>query len=90
MCADGSGCQKIISKFLKKKTQMIHNFIIMNHLFIISLVPLRLSCERTNKVIRQNMRTGSIRFCGPIRLQFVKETADTIKSEFSYVEAKNF
>lgn len=59
-----------------------------SHIFITSLVPLHLSCKQNNTVIWQNMRTGSTRFCRPIRLQFVKETADTIKAEFSYIETQ--
>lgn len=80
--ADGNGCQKKYKQNFEKEDSDDSN------IFITSFVPLRLSCEQNNTVIWHNVRTGSTRFCRPIRLQFVKETVDTKKSEFNYIEPR--
>lgn len=53
-----------------------------------SIVPLRLQVdhELNKKILWQNPRTSSTRFCRPVRIQFTKETNDVIKAEFSDIE----
>ncbi|KAK4876059.1 hypothetical protein RN001_012481 [Aquatica leii] len=51
-------------------------------------VPLQLSCGHEKKLIWQNPLPSSPRHCRPIRIRFVKETADISKEEISYIENK--
>lgn len=55
-----------------------------------SVVPLQLNYKNAelNKstILWQNPRTSSTRYCRPIKIQFIKETDDVIKSEFSLVQ----
>lgn len=56
-----------------------------------SVVPLQLSFESKSKqsvVLWQNPRTSSTRFCRPVKIQFIKETDDVIRSEFSQMESQ--
>lgn len=56
-----------------------------------SIVPLQLSYDNKkdkNVLVWQNPRTSSTRFCRPIRIQFLKETNEVIKSEFSNIESQ--
>lgn len=59
------------------------------NLFVSSLVPLRLVCGK--KVVWQNPRPSSPRFCRPIRMRYIKETKDVTNEEIKYIEdqAKN-
>lgn len=50
---------------------------------ITSLVPLRLECGE--KIIWQNPRPSSTRFCRPLKMEFIKETAITSKLEHDRV-----
>lgn len=62
-------------------------------IFQSSLVPLRLqACTKEKKTILwQNPTPSSTRFCRPIRIRFLHETAEVTKEEIKYVEdqAKN-
>lgn len=56
-----------------------------------SIVPLQLNFKNElgkTTILWQNPRTSSTRFCRPLKLQFIKETDEVIKSEFSYVESQ--
>lgn len=56
-----------------------------------SFVPLQLStiAEYENqRILWQNPRTSSPRFCRPIRIRFLKETADELVKEISYIETQ--
>ncbi|XP_017473241.1 PREDICTED: uncharacterized protein LOC108364163 [Rhagoletis zephyria] len=50
---------------------------------ITSIVPLRLECGE--KIIWQNPRPSSTRFCRPLKIEFIKETAITSKLEHDRV-----
>jgi hypothetical protein len=80
--ADGSGSQKNYKQKFEKEDSDDSN------VFITSLVPLRLHYiqENNDVIVWQNPRTNSTRFCRPIKLQFVKETPEVIKSEFDNME----
>lgn len=58
------------------------------NIFQSSFVPLQLSCGQEKKLIWQNPLPSSPRYCRPIRIRFVKETADITKDEISYIENK--
>lgn len=49
------------------------------------LVSLKLTCGN-NKVIWQNPLPSAPRYCWPIRIRFVKETADITNEEINYVK----
>lgn len=53
-----------------------------------SIVPLQLQVnhEKNKKILWQNPRTSSTRFCRPVRIQFIKETSEVIKAEFVHIE----
>lgn len=53
------------------------------YMFLSSLVPLRLACEKDgqNIVTWQNPRPSSPRYCRPIKLQYKKETLELTKQE---------
>lgn len=55
-----------------------------------SLVPIRLiyrtETNKNNQIIWQNVRTSSPRFCRPLKLQFIHETAELIKLEKEFVD----
>ena len=57
-------------------------------IFQCSMVPLQLTCGVNKKVIWQNPTPSSPRFCRPIRIRFIKETADVIAEEIAYMENK--
>src|ERR1700712_4702935 len=57
-------------------------------IFQCSMVPLQLTCGVNKKVIWQNSTPSSPRFCRPIRIRFIKETADVIAEEIAYMENK--
>lgn len=60
-------------------------------LLMTTLVPLQLRyVDTTGKIVIlwQNPRPSSTRFCRPIRIQFVKETADVIKKEKQYIQSQ--
>lgn len=58
------------------------------HVFISSLVPLRLTSNvnGTQKVWWQNPAPSSSRFCRPITIQFVHESTEVIRLEIEYIE----
>lgn len=56
------------------------------NLFQSSLVPLRLICSLNGKILWQNPAPSSPRYCRPIRMRFVKETADVTREEISHVK----
>lgn len=57
------------------------------NIFFTSLVPLQLYNEKSNEktVIWKNPRPSSPRFCRPIKIEFMRETAETTKAEVEYV-----
>lgn len=56
------------------------------NIFQSSFVPLRLVSQSNEKIIWQNSTPSSPRFCRPIRIRFVKESADIINEEIAYVD----
>ena len=58
------------------------------NIFQSSLVPLRLICniDDKKKVVWQNPVPSSTRFCRPIRIRFLHETADITKEEIQFIE----
>lgn len=56
------------------------------YIFQSSFVPLRLVCNKNNKVLWQNPTPSSPRFCRPIRIRFVKESNDITNDEITYVK----
>lgn len=57
------------------------------HLFSITLVPLRLiDTTATHTIYWQNLRANSTRFCRLVRFVFKKETKDVIKTETSQIK----
>lgn len=56
------------------------------NLFQSSFVPLRLLCSTNNKVVWQNPTPSSPRYCRPIRLRFIKETADVTREEIEHIQ----
>ena len=53
--------------------------------FISSLVPLRLGDLKTGQVLWRNPKPSSIRFCRPIRIQWLQETTEVTKAEEIYI-----
>lgn len=78
---DGSKAQEFKQKFENKSDSD-------SHVFISSLVPLRLmsNVASTQKVWWQNPAPSSSRFCRPIRIQFVHESNEVIRSEIENIE----
>ncbi|KAK4883557.1 hypothetical protein RN001_006876 [Aquatica leii] len=70
------------------KQKFINNSDSDANLFQSSFVPLQLSCGHEKQLIWQNPLPSSPRYCRPIRIRFVKETADITKEEISYIENK--
>lgn len=64
------------------------------NIFMSSLVPVRLVVSvngETQKIVWQNPAPSSVRFCRPIRAQFVHETQNVTKEEIAFIkQAKNF
>lgn len=57
------------------------------NIFLSSFVPLRIVCgEENKKVIWQNPKPSSSRFCRPIRYRYAKESTDVTKNEINYVQ----
>lgn len=54
-------------------------------LFVTSIVPIRLVNQSTNDVIWQNPTCSSVRFCRPIRFQYLKETTEESQNEEKYI-----
>lgn len=50
------------------------------HIFLTSVLPLRLITDR--KVVWNNPRSSSTRYCRPVSLKFAKETVELTKQEF--------
>lgn len=59
-----------------------------SNIFQSSLVPVRLqiNIEDQKKIVWQNPTPSSPRFCRPIRIRFLHETADITKDEIKYIE----
>lgn len=78
---DGSKAQEFKQKFENKSNSDAH-------VFISSLVPLRLMSNEngTQKVWWQNPVPSSSRFCRPIRIQFVHETNEVTRSEIQHID----
>lgn len=56
------------------------------NIFQSSFVPLQLVVRSNKKIVWQNPTPSSPRFCRPIRIRFVKESADITNEEISYIE----
>lgn len=56
-----------------------------NTLFVTSMVPICLMNELTNEIIWQNPTCSSVRYCRPIRLQYIKETNEVSQYEEKYM-----
>lgn len=56
-----------------------------SHIFLSSFVPLRITYGN-NKILWQNPTPSSSHYCRPIRVRFVKETADVTNDEIQYIE----
>lgn len=56
-----------------------------NTLFVTSMVPICLMNELTNEIIWQNPMCSSVRYCRPIRLQYIKETNEVSQYEEKYM-----
>lgn len=56
------------------------------YIFLSSIVLLRLYCTLNEKIVWQNSTPSSPRFCRPIRIRFVKETAEIIREEIDYIQ----
>jgi len=54
-------------------------------LFVTSIVPIRLVNQSTNDIIWQNPTCSSVRYCRPIRLQYVKESTEVSQDEEKYI-----
>lgn len=80
---DGSKAQEFKQKFEDKSDSDAH-------VFISSLVPLRLmsNVNGTQKVWWQNPAPSSSRFCRPIRIQFVHESNEVTQSEIKHIETQ--
>lgn len=50
------------------------------------MVPLRIEIKDTHDVVWSNPRSSSVRFCRPIRIQWIRETTDSAKAEQKYIE----
>lgn len=60
-----------------------------SHLFIASLVPLRLFVSNeSQKILWQNLRPSSTRYCRPITVEFAQETSFKIKSVVNNIESQ--
>lgn len=60
-----------------------------SHLFIASLVPLRLFVSNeSQKILWQNLRPSSTRYCRPITIEFAQETSFKIKSVVNNIESQ--
>lgn len=53
-------------------------------IFIISYVPLQMKNETNNIVLWKNYKTSSVRYCRPIKFEFVKETKAITTSEYTF------
>lgn len=58
------------------------------NIFQWSMVPLRLTCLTSKKVIWQNACPSSPWFCRPMRIRFIHETSDIPKEEINYYTRK--
>ena len=56
------------------------------YIFQSSFVPLQLICSINNKIIWQNRTPSSPRYCRPMRIRFVKESAEIITEEIDYIK----
>lgn len=50
-------------------------------LFATTMIPLRLKCVDKNIILWNNPTPQSVRFCRPIKLEFIKETKEVVKKE---------
>lgn len=57
------------------------------NIFQSCLVPLQLVCG-TRKIVWQNPTPSSPRYCRPIRIRFLKESADVTNDEINYITSK--
>lgn len=57
-----------------------------NHIFCSSIVPLQLENKKNHVVLWRNPHPSSSRFCRPIRIQYVRETAEVSKEEENYLK----
>lgn len=77
-CDGSAGHSEYKQKFAKESQSD-------SYVFLTSLVPLQLLTEN-GKIIWQNPRPSSPRFCRPLRLQFIHETTEVTRAEVTYIE----
>ena len=77
---DGSGDQALYSM---KYDQERHNDINETSILSSFICPIRLSVKENGKLVWQNPSPSSPFFCRPIKLQFIKETAEVTRQEIS-------
>ena len=56
------------------------------NVFVTSIVPLRLQNVLSGKIIWENPRPCSTRFCRPIRIQWLHETNDIARAEKEFIQ----
>lgn len=82
---DGSSGQSQYKQILPGEQEGISD----SHLFIASLVPLRLLVSNeSQQILWQNQRPSSTRYCRPIIIEFTQETSEKTKSVVSHIEAQ--
>ena len=57
-------------------------------IYVTVLVPLELICSNTGKIVWANDRHSSFLFTRPVRLQIIREDANVILAEYSYMQEK--
>lgn len=81
---DGSGSQRNYNQHFQSNEAESSSD---SSILLTSVVPLQLHVKNSKKrIIWQNPRTSSTRFCRPIKLEFIKETTGVLKNEFQYIE----
>lgn len=82
---DGSSGQSQYKQILPGEQEGITD----SHLFIASLVPLRLFVSNeSQQIVWQNLRPSSTRYCRPIIIEFAQETPEKTKSVVNDIEAQ--
>lgn len=56
-------------------------------IFVTTMIPLQLQTEE-GKIVWRNQAPQSVRFCRPLRIQFLKETEDSIHAERNWVDSQ--
>lgn len=78
---DGSGSQSLYAMKVDAGQDICET-----NLFASFICPIKLIVKDTNTIIWHNPTPSSTRYCRPLRLQFVKETEDVIRSEHASIK----